>query len=168
MLLEEMYPHVVSGSFRSPRHARDSAQSLIDTVGIAPQQVTLVAPQDPRTEGEVEPDSRESFKTTLEAHPGTALVGFLGGLGIALAFLGPPWARNSPILVLTAFALTGTLATAFLGGLIALRPDRYPHKTAHKSVPGDWSVVALCRDTSEKAKVAHAMGNDDADLECST
>lgn len=168
MLVEEEYPHVVSGSYRSHRHARESAQSLVDTAGIAPQQVMLVAPQDPQVERKVEPDSRGIFKTLLKAHLGTAVTGFFLGLGIALAlvFFGPPWARSSPVLVLTAFALTGTLASALLGGLITLRPDRYrvARKAMKESLRGDWTVVAHCRDANEKSKVAHVIGNDDADL----
>lgn len=154
MVIEEDFPHAVSGIFSGRRTAQRRAEALVDQAGLETEQVRLVRPGDDELARKVEPDSQGIFQTMLSAHLWAALAGLTIGIVLAWAMIsvGPNWARSNPWFTVLAFAWVGTLATALLGGLITLRPDRdrVALSTREASDQGDWIVVAHCRDQGEK------------------
>lgn len=167
MLIEEKFPHAVSGEFPHVRAAQQRAQALLDTAGLDPQQVELVKPDDAKLSQKLEPESRRIFGTMLNSHLWSALAGLVIGVATAIVMInfGPMWARSNAMLTLLSFAWVGTLATAFFGGLVTLRPDRtrLTYAARHASKRGVWTVVAHCRDPSEK-KAAMRQLDRDGDL----
>lgn len=154
MVIEENFPHAVSGIYTVRRDAQDRAEALVAQTGLASEQVKLVRPEDDHLSRKLEPESKGIFDTMLSAHLWTALAGLALGIVLAWAMisLGPNWARSNPWFTVLAFAWVGTLATALLGGLITLRPDRgrLALSAREASEQGDWVVVAHCRDEAEK------------------
>jgi len=154
MVIEENYPHAVSGIFADQRSARERAQALMEKSCLKPAQVKLVSPDDGRMSPKLEPESGRIFSTMLSAHLWTALSGLTAGIVLAwvLINIGPNWARSNPFFTVLAFAWVGTLATALLGGLITLRPDRTHLAVAARDAreEGNWTVVAHCRNQDEK------------------
>lgn len=164
MMIKEEFPHAVSGFFTDPQSARERMRALLDTAGLEEQQVKLVAPGDPGFGPKVEPESRRIFATLLSAHFWTALIGLLFGLAAAWLMVGygPVWAGSNPLLTFIAFAWVGTLATALIGGVITLRPDRdsVTMTTRKASRQGRWTVVAHCRGQDEKAAALRLLEAD--------
>lgn len=161
MIIEEQYPHAVSGRFVDEQEAQKGITALLDRTALTAQQIKLLRPGDKQLSRKLEPESGRIFRTLLSAHLWTAVTGFFAGIALAwlMMRIGPGWAANSPTLTLIAFAWVGTLAGAMIGGFIALRPDREPLIMAarHSSEEGDWVVVAHCESADEKAAAENQL-----------
>jgi len=155
MIIEEQYPHAVTGRFNDEQEAQRGIRALLDRTGLTANQVKLLRPGDRHLSRKLEPESRTIFRTLLSAHLWAAVSGFIAGIALAwlMMRIGPGWAANNPFFTLFTFAWVGTLAGAMIGGLITLRPDREQLIMAARqsSEEGSWTVVAHCESVDEKA-----------------
>lgn len=162
MIVEEQYPHAVTGRFSDEQEAQRGIRALLDKTGLTAHQIKLLQPGDRHQSRKLEPESGRIFRTLLSAHLWAAVAGFVAGIALAwlMMRIGPGWAADSPTLTLIAFAWVGTLAGAMIGGLITLRPDRERLIMAARqsSEEGNWTVVAHCESTDEKAAAESQLG----------
>lgn len=154
MVIEEQYPHAVTGIFSNEQLAQKGIETLRKETALEAKQIQLLQPGDRHLSRKLEPESGKIYRTLLSAHLWSAVSGLL--VGIALAWLmigvGPSLTANNPVFTVISFAWVGTLVGAMIGGLITLRPDRERLRMAAResSREGDWTVVAHCRSVEEK------------------
>ncbi|MBJ6979359.1 hypothetical protein [Luteimonas sp. MC1895] len=144
--------------FDSAAAARDAASALLSEAGLQPQQVKVIAPDEPDANIKLEPEGKGIWRTILVAH---VKLGILGAILGAIAFgimmwAGLPFVTRSPVAAGLATVFFATIGGLLLGGLVSIRPDhdRYVHAT-HEAMEARRTTVvvhALSRDEQQRAK----------------
>lgn len=144
--------------FDSDAAAREAASALLDSAGLQPSQVKVIAPDEPDANIKLEPEGGNIWRTIVVAHVKLGIVGAIAG---ALAFaimmaMDVPFVSRSPVaagLVTVAF---GGVAGLLFGGFISIRPDhdRYIHATHDAMEARRTTVVvhALSREEQARAR----------------
>lgn len=153
----EVSSHKLAAVFDSGATARNAAAAVVEAVGLEPAQVQVIAPDEPRADARLEPESRGIWHTIVLAHLRLGILGAIaGGLVFGLlVWLGIPFIVSSPWaagLVLVGF---GGLAGLLLGGLVSLRPDhdRYILAT-HEAMDVDRTTVVVHAFSSQQQQAA--------------
>ncbi len=124
-LTGETYPSRAGAAFDDAAQAQAAVSSLIASLNISAEQISVLAPHARHVEKKLEPETRGIATTLARTHI------ILGAAGLVTGFLAagiftltgvPPFADN-PFYTALALAFLGTLAGLFVAGLITLRPD---------------------------------------------
>jgi hypothetical protein len=161
-VLGERYVTKVGAVFETADEARRAAELVTSRVGLAPEQVRVVEPGDPRESRKLEPESRGIARTLVQSHLVLGALGAVGGALLAAvllatevrAFTASPWITFA---WLTAF---GAVAGLLLGGLVSLRPDHDPlnMKVEEETRSASrWAIVVHVRDHATAARAREVL-----------
>ena len=153
----EVSNHKLAAVFDSAATARDAAAALAEAVGLEPAQVQVIAPDEPRADAKLEPESRGIWHTIVLAHVRLGILGAIAGAVVfgLLSWLGVRFIVSSPWAAGPVLVGFGALAGLLLGGLVSLRPDhdRYIQAT-HEAMEERRTTVLVHALSSEQQEAA--------------
>ncbi len=112
--------------FAEQDKAKYTISEVIRHTPVAPEQITVISPNDPDFNRKLEGESRELGKMMWYSHLILGGAGLLIGMIVAyvLVEFGPALTQNNPLFTYVAMISPGIFIGLFVAGLLSLRPDR--------------------------------------------
>lgn len=148
----------IAAVFDTGAAARDAAAALLAEAGLQPQQVKVIAPDEPDANIKLEPEGKGIWHTILVSHLKLGILGVvLGAVAFAIMmWAGLPFVTRNPFAAAAVTMAFGGVGGLLLGGLVSIRPDhdRYVHATHDAMDAGRTTVVvhALSKDEQQRAR----------------
>jgi len=152
----EKYPSKVSAIFDTAKDARQAADVLAQKAGVEPEQVVVIAPDEPRRGLKLEPEPRAIRNTWVRKHAIHGAAGIASGLLLASVAVnsGVDVFRASPVLTTIAITWVSFLSSLMVAGALTLRldHDRVINQSLRAADNGQYVVVAHARSGSQKRR----------------
>ena len=112
--------------FTEQEQAKHTISEVIRQTSVAPEQITVISPNDPNFNRKLEGESKELGKMMWYSHLILGGAGLLIGMIVAyvLVEFGPALTQNNPLFTYIAMVSPGIFIGLFVAGLLSLRPDR--------------------------------------------
>ena len=106
--------------------AKTAAESVREKAALKPDEVNILNPHDTQFDQKLENKDKKVGFFMLKAHMAFGLIGIVLGVffAVLLAFYGPSYTQNSPIMTVIALSILGFFVGLMLAGFISLRPDQ--------------------------------------------
>lgn len=112
--------------FAEQDKAKYTISEVIRHTPVAPEQITVISPNDPDFNRKLEGESKELGKMMWYSHLILGGAGLFIGMIVAyvLVEFGPALTQNNPLFTYIAMISPGIFIGLFVAGLLSLRPDR--------------------------------------------
>lgn len=158
----EHFDHKLAAIFEEENKARTAADALRQNTSLQGAQVLVVAPSDPDSGWELEPEDKGIWRTLIWSHLWLGLAGAIAGViffGI-LYIARVMFILANPIAAVLITAAFGAVFGMLLAGLITLRPDHMPYvSVAQSALKRGKFVVTVHARSLEQLNEAKAMLN---------
>jgi uncharacterized membrane protein YeaQ/YmgE (transglycosylase-associated protein family) len=152
----------VSAIYADEASAKKGASYVLDKAALQPDEVKIIGPHDAQFDQKLENKDKKVGFFMLKAHMAFGLIGIVLGvfLAVLLAFYGPSYTQNSPIMTVIALSILGFFVGLMLAGFISLRPDQdgVVNQSREATQDGKWVVVVNSPSHEKTEQVSDILG----------
>ncbi|GGZ62461.1 hypothetical protein [Paraglaciecola chathamensis] len=152
----------VSATYADEASAKKGATAVLDNAALQPDEVRIIGPHDTQFDQKLENKDKKVGFFMLKAHMAFGLIGIVLGVffAILLAFYGPSYTQNSPIMTVIALSILGFFVGLMLAGFISLRPDQdgVVNQSREATHDGKWVVVVNSPSHEKTEQVYDILG----------